>query len=546
MIDLDTAQKFNAVAFIQRNNIVNENGYPIEFKAHRFLLQPYMDNSKQQVVMKAAQVGWSTLAIIRAFHLAKFAQANIIYTLPSRNAVKDFVRPKVDPLIENNPVLQAMIGDTDSVQLKKVGDRFVYFRGSYEESSAISISAHILIADEFDRSNQKVLRTYKSRLDASQLERPELGWYWIFSNPYVPSSGVHAIWENSDQKHWFVKCKEPKCRYEWFLSFPESIDFDKECYICQKCHHPLSKEDIISGRWVKKRESEISGYWINQMMVPWIPASKIIEESKGDQQVFYNFTLGLPYQSADESVTREAIVKCIVPSDNPRTSVAMGVDNGIEKHYVIGNQYGIFKIGRTESWEEIEDLRNRYGAVMVVDAMPYPAMPKRLVEKYPGKVFMHYYSQDKKQIGIVRWGEGDNKGVVNSDRTKIIDSVVADINAADFTYNLTVNDLEIYIAHWEKMYRQIVEASSGIKKPVWKTAGQDYGVKKPDHYVHATIYWRIAMEKASMTGSGIIRTQSPHSEGKNPTIGPDETVPGLDLKELIKKSNRPERDWRRI
>lgn len=151
--------------FVLDNHIRNENGSLIEFHDHRFLVEPYNDLKPLQAIPKCSQIGWSVLGIIKAVWLAHFKLANVIYTLPSKSIVKDFVTPKVDPILINNPIFQGWLGKTDSVALKQVNDRFVYFRGSWEESAAISISAHVLINDELDRSNQKVVRTYRTRLD---------------------------------------------------------------------------------------------------------------------------------------------------------------------------------------------------------------------------------------------------------------------------------------------------------------------------------------------------------------------------------------------
>jgi hypothetical protein len=186
------------------------------------------------------------------------------------------------------------------------------------------------------------------------------------------------------------------------------------------------------------------------MMIPWISAEKIIDDSEGDQEIFHNFTLGLPYVSKDTSVSRDTIIKCLSPGYNPRTNVAIGVDNGVYKHWVAGNKYGIFDMGVTKSWKEIEDLRNRYNAIMVIDALPYPNTPRKLADKYGGKVYMHYYRPDTKRMGIVRWDDQ----VVKADRTKIIDSVVGDFNSRDIIINMTENQLEDYILHWSKIYRQ--------------------------------------------------------------------------------------------
>lgn len=526
-LDLDKAQAFNAVAWLLNNQIVNENGYPIEFRDHSFMIAPYLDEAPRQVAMKCSQIGWSVLAILRSFHLARYAGANIIHTFPSRNMAKDFVVPKVDPLIDKNPAIRKMTG-VSSMNLKQIGDRFIYYRGSYEQTEAISISAHILINDEYDRSNQNVLKTYRSRLDDARRENPELGWEWQFSNPSIPGYGVDVNWQRSDQKHWFVKCHH--CGHFWYMKYPESINFDRRTKVCLKCKKNLSRDDLRNGQWVAKyKNRDISGYWISQLFVPWIPADKIIEDSEGDKEIFHNFTLGLPYVSKDTSVTRDAILKCLSPGANPRSSVAIGVDNGVTKHYVIGNNRGVFEIGSTTDWEVIENLRNRYQAYMVIDALPYPTTPNMLAEKYPGKVFVHYYQQDKKSVGTVRWEDR----VVKSDRTKIIDFVVAEINAQDLIFNMTQSELEDYIHHWTQMFRVVEQTPQGIMKPSWRTIEG-----RPDHFAHATILWRVALEK-TMGFGGIVKSPTPEKRDRgHPTISEDFTVPALDLKKSLARANK--------
>lgn len=528
MLDLSKAEAFNAIAWILKNNLKNENGSAIEFKDHTFMMKPYMDNTPMQVALKCAQIGWSTLAILRSFHLARYAGANIIHTFPSRNMAKDFVIPKVDPLIENNPEIAKMIGSS-STSLKQIGKRFIYYRGSYEQNEAISISAHILINDEYDRSNQQVLKTYRSRLDDAKREMPDLGWEWRFSNPTIPGYGVDELWQKSDKKHWFVKCT--RCNYEWYLKFPENFNFETRERICTKCHRPLTREALTNGRWVNQRTSDVSGYWISQAFVPWISAGKIIDESFGDQEVFHNFTLGLPYISKDTSVSRESITKCIVPGYNPKTNVAMGVDNGIVKHFVIGNRFGIFRVGTTESWEEIENMRNQYGATMVIDSLPYPTIPARLAKKYPGKVFIHYYQPDKNSVGTIRWEQYE----VKSDRTKLIDEVVAEINSGDITFNMTSPELEEYINHWQQVYRMIDTTPTGVQKPKWATIEG-----RPDHFAHATVYWRVALERTLSQG-GIVRAGSATTRKGNPVVSPDSTVPALSLDEALERGVKQER-----
>lgn len=501
----------NTAAFIYEHRIQNENQIPIEFVNHQFLLDPYMDEAKEQVGMKGTQVGWSTLAIVKSIHWSNYREANVIYTLPSKSVVKDFVTPKVDPLIESNPIIKKMVGDTNSAGLKAIGKRFIYFRGSWEQSNALSISGDLLINDEYDRSNQLVLETYKTRLDASAVNNPSMGHKWYFSNPSVPGAGVDAIWQQSDQKHWYIKCS--RCNVEHFMEWPDSIDIEKQIYICKHCKRPLSHEDRRDGHWLRHHFSKISGYWINQLMVPWIPASKIIENSKKDKQIFHNFTLGLPYVASEDRLTGEMIKKAIVMEENPRTDVAIGVDVGLVKHYVIGNRFGIFRIGTCRTWEELEDLRNRYSAYMVIDSAPQPDPVMRLVQDYYGKVYMCYFSENKKQLEVIEWGETEEKkGTVIADRTKIIDAVVADIRSGDIVFNIDAAGLKEYIAHAEAMYRVVVKeltpegGETGKVTQRWLTIGS-----RADHFIFATVYWRIALEKTFSHGA-VVRSSRKKEE----------------------------------
>lgn len=552
MLDLSIGQDWNVAAWVLNNNISNENGDPITFKQHKFMLDIYLDESPQMVIEKCSQIGGSTAIILKSIHLAHYKRANIIYLLPSKSIVKDFVLPKVDPLINTNPDVKKLVGITDNSGLKSFGEginqRFIYFRSSWNEDSGISLSANIVISDEYDRSNQKAVETYQTRLDASRLTRPDLGFDWRFSNPTFDGAGVDELFQESDMKRWLIKCS--RCNAYQELTWPESINVEGKFYQCTKCWRPLTPVDRANGRWVPTfLGRDISGYRISQLMAPWIPASEIIKDSKGDQSIFYNFTLGLPYTSKDIQVTREALIKCIYPTANPMTDVAIGVDNGKTLHYVIGNRYGIFKIGETDDWQEIERLRNMYSAYMVIDSNPYPTPPLKLANKYLGKVFVHWYSDDTKLSDIIEWGKKEKKTAVFSDRTKIFDKVVGDINSQDLLLNLTLTDLENaeYIKHWQRMYRIVMQTEKGKTRGVWMTQGQQTGVKKPDHYAHATVLFQIALTK-TLTNSAVITTPKPGVDKKSDpiiTLNPDGTANDrLNLDDVVQQFNKPKsKSW---
>jgi len=280
----------------------------------------------------------------------------------------------------------------------------------------------------------------------------------------------------------------------------------------------------------KFRDRDVSGYWLSQLIVPWIPASEIIKKSKKDASIFHNFCLGLPYISKDQSVSRGTITRCIFPTTNPLTGVVMGIDNGVMKTVVLGNVHGIFKIYETDSWEEVEADFVRYNATAVCDLNPYPNPPRKLAQKYSGRFFTNTFVQDSKDLQIIHWGKSDRRGTVTSDRTKIIDYVVSELNSKDVVFNMVESQLEEYITHWLSMYRIIKDTPQGIKKPTWETIEG-----KPDHFAHASVYWRIALEQTLGQG-GVVRAPRPGRHQSNPTVSSDGTVPALNLKEVAKRT----------
>lgn len=534
----------NPAMWILDNRFVNENQKPFEFDLHRFMLQPYSDSSPDQVIMKSAQVGWSVAAILKSIHAAKFLGLNVIYVLPTRNVVHDFVIPKVNPMVDRNPIIKAMVAGSDSTSLKQIGDRFVYFRGAFHRGEAISTTADLVVADEFDVSDQGVLTVYQSRLQAS-----EYGWFWKFSNPTIPGFGVHELWQESDQMHWMVTCST--CGHEHYMGFDQDlvmknhyVDAEREIYACGACDSEITITDRQTGRWwalYPKRKRR--GYWLSQMIVPWVSAEKILQQQKNMSiEVFHNFVLGLPYQASEFMLNAEAIKRACRPGLADKTDVIIGCDSGKTKHYVIGNRYGIFNYGKTESWEDIERLITMFNATAVIDALPDFTVPEQLARKYPGRVFVHYYLHNSKSMETSVRNEGSQFGRIDSDRTKLFDMVAGEIANQTIRFYQPFKDLQGQdniglVYHLSNIYRIVETDPKGIQRATWLTKEN-----KPDHWAHALAYWRVGVSQ--MLASGEVGGVRPAGKApKKTTFGvrPDGTVPvkealGIDMDDLVEKS----------
>ena len=497
----------SALAWVTLNKFVNETQVPMEFKTHRFLLDPFIDMSADQVVRKSAQVGFSTLAIFKSIWLAKFYGLNIIYALPTNDVIKGFVQPKVDTLIASNPEISKLI-TTDSVSLKQIGDRFIHFKGTGSQREAISTSADLLVVDEYDRAlDMNVVNTFDSRLQYSKY-----AWRWRFSNPSGVGFGVDALYNDSDQMHWFIKCHH--CSHEWYIDFEASsehnhyVDQELRQYVCGKCHGQLLDDDRRNGRWVAKYPTrKRRGYWISQLMAPWVSADRILEQKEESSiDFFYNFVLGKAYTPSDLIVNRQTLLRANAPSNIPKLNVVMGVDQNVNQQiWVAGTPQGIFAHGKTESWEELERLKLMWNASMVIDPAPYPTMPKKLADKY-SDIYLCYFKEQQGMSIVTTKGQ-----VVYADRTRLLDTVANEITEAKLLTREAPYALEDYIGDWENLYRTTIEANDGRTKSTWLKKDN-----KESDYPFATAYMRIALSFI-LDGSGSQLVESTLYESDVPT-----------------------------
>lgn len=485
----------SVLAWIVDNQFVTENRKPVEFVKHRFLIDYLADDHPDKVTRKCSQIGLTVTESLDNAHLAGKRGLNVIHTLQTNDVIKGFVTPKVNPLIEYNPAIKDML-KADSESLKQFNHNFVYYRGANAESQAISISADVLKIDELDRSNQRVVEMYQSRLDFSDYK-----WMRRFSNPSAVGFGVDALYSDSNQFHWFIKCHH--CNHDWYLDFDKRdeknhyVNKELQIFACGKCHKEISDVDRMCGRWVAKYPSRGNrhGYWFSQLMSPWFSAPEIIKKWRETSiDYFYNFVLGKAYTPSDLIIDRAAILRACSPSAIPKVPCAMGVDNGVVKTWVLGTAAGIFAHGKTESWDEIEHLIQMYQPVAVLDPNPYPTTPKKLVEKYRGndgeaQVFICYFKESK-DAKILQWGEKDRYGVVYADRTKSLDVVANEIVTSDIMFRETPYQLEDYIEQWGNIYRATVEEDDGRSVSKWlKKEG------KLNDYALATVYWRMGLSR---------------------------------------------------
>jgi hypothetical protein len=514
--------ELSILGWIVKKGIKSEKGEPLSFHDRLFLLDILTDWSQEIVIKKCSQVGGSVVFNLKALFALKTFGWNIIYTFPTDSDVSEFVSSKTNKLISANHEEFAGL-PTDNIERKELNGRFLFFKGTVSKTAAIMTSSDVNIHDEASRSNQSMLETYKSRTKASRFKGR-----WLFSNPTTEKDAIDQAWKKSDQKEWTIACAG--CGQEQILRWPESIDLVRKCFQCVACKKELTTEERRKGKWVAQNPgATISGYHISHLMAPWITAAEIIADSEGDQEYFFNFVLGEPYNPGDLRVSASTILDNWTPKDLSKGKQwFLGVDVGNIKHFVLGTELGVTQVGRFTKWEELDDLMKLHKPMLVIDAMPDNTMSKYYVEHYRTALMSFFQENKNNPKTIVWWGENDKQGIVYSNRNRILDQLIDQILNAKILFGLPSDqELKRYLKHWETLRRIKVTDTKGIESYEWdSTTGED-------HFVFATLYYYLATLGA---GSGVVLPE--RKSGDKPFIGHDNVVGSLDdLSDAIADAN---------
>lgn len=508
-LNLDLADD-DILRWVLENQIRNERGDTLEFSNHFFLIDPLCDWSPNQVYLKAPQTGWTiTMGVVKSIYAVKELGLNVGYTFPTRDMASTLVAEKFDQIIRYNDFIGKTIGPKEDVFQKQWGNSFLSIRGTFGEKEAIASTLDILIHDELDQSKREVVELYHSRLQFSKFKR-KLVW----SNPTSPNVGVGELWRESDQHHWFVEC--PHCGHRAFMDWFGGKTREKRNhtvergvgaqarYVCGECHMEISEEARRTGDWRSKYPAKFAngkgwrGYWVNLMIAPWVPAQEMVDMEVGkSREYFYNMALGVPYQDEAVTVDRGVIFRNYNPVANSLASMAMGVDSGLDKHYVVGNLEGIVEVGVKRTWEEILEVQQKYRAICVIDSGPEITEPRRFIEALPGVFYVAKYQQDQAKQGNVRFGDKrDRAGWVYIDRNRTIQEVMEMWVEGRIKLSIRPQDLApSFVKHYENMVRIKDVDALGRPKYSWEAANGE------DHFCHAVVYWRAAMERANKRSS---------------------------------------------
>lgn len=522
--DLLIAEFCRESAYVWVKNNRSLKGRPMDFvgekniQKRKFLIQPLEDTSQYKGYQKARQVGVSEISVSEAlWFLQTRPHTKSCYVLPSGRQVQDFSNTRVVPAIDESPLLSGLKGEIQNVNLKQIGDSFLFMRSGALERLGEGIDADMTFFDELDRMSQRIKVAFEESLQGS-----EHGYVRDISTPSVPNFGVNIGWEKSKQWHWFITCSHCGTKQEltWLpddqFSGRTSVAVNSDgnhIYACKHCERGLREEDRWEGEWVAKYPDRApSFYHITQMMSPWISAQQLFvkQEDYPFKQLFFNYCLGIPYLGDNILVTEQMIYsrlsndsRLIYPvSADYYGRVCVGVDWGDKSFYVvmafIKNKICIIDIGTIEDPDpdnhskEIAKVIEKYDAeVAVCDAGYGRDRNARLLKQFPERIFSCFYPNAERGSKIFepQWQEDQSK--VSIDRTNSLKLHLGYFKSEDVTIarNLNQKEMQKFIRHLCNLVsvKDIDDKTGDVEEWI-----ANMGV---DHYGHAYNYAMTAMGK---------------------------------------------------
>lgn len=488
--------------FLWLRNIVTEKKELIEFSNHCFLRQPYNDWCPAQVFKKGAQVGVTTMALLKGFFFAQKNKIDIISIFPSATDVRKFCQGRFDAIVSRNPLLNKYLVGLDSTELKEIGESRIYFQGSWTERSALSVPADLLYIDELDRCRPDVLEMYEDRLFASRFK-----WKWLLSSPTFPKFGIDSFFEKTNQFTWMVKCDhcgtwqeirldsiKSKLRRHPRLERPRNPNGTLKSiypeprrkqffFACRKCFQEL---DRVRGQWVAKFEKEpVHGYYISQLIAPWVTANEIMDKMANAKfkHTFWNLTLGLARSQGSGILTKEIMLRCVRDYEmlGGGENYYMGVDNSDLKHIEVSRtENGLRKIVYLEKSEDpsrVGQVLRQFGVRQCfIDALPNKDFARKLGKEFPGRVKWIYYGKFE-EMGK----EGSEEGSVVLNRTEILDKSADEWIRGKGLLPQMDPIVSEFIDQVCNMEREEKENRHGQIERRWFNVG-------PDHWRHSDVY----------------------------------------------------------
>ncbi len=484
---------------------------------HEFQVRPMRLRPAVKIIMKGTQGTFTEGEVLNTLHgmIYGYYPTGVYYLFPNKDKVSEFSKSRFKPLIQDNPeTIGQYVRDTDSATLKRIGSGFLFFRsgrlpqdiqGEMKTSPAIKGDpADHAVHDEYDEMHAKIDEFVDGRLAKSPIHTKS-----YLANPTIPDYGIDQKFQRSSQEYWHTRCEHCK-RYTCFDledNFPDLFQRQSDGSVIRICSHCKGgMRDLRWGEWVPARQSEkdVIGFTIGHPSYPWINLKGLLdawEDPETDRANFIRLRRGRAYIEAENRLSIAEVYACCgtdgISSCDPGPCF-MGVDQGgIDQdlfHIDIGkklsNLHGkIVHLTTEKGWSELDRLMKVFNIRRcVIDGLPNQDDARKFAHRWPGKVFLSYFSETQK--GNYKWDEGAY--LVNSNRTEAMDASHKELAEKLIVLPKRCQVVEKFAKHCHATAKKLVEdEKTGSKRYIYipKLGG-------PDHFRLAQCYETMARQGA--------------------------------------------------
>lgn len=467
---------------------------------------------------KGAQVCMTTTKYLEAVHACYYRRYNqhIIYMMPTVTAVERLSKVAFDPIFQFNPWLMKK-GDTNTTMCKEINGRSIVMVGAQPKKVAgssvkdtdnlRSIACDCVMRDEIDLMDMDMVYLSKQRL-----KRSLFGHEVNFGSPTFPNYGIDALYEESDQRKWQIRCQGCGRYTSLVESFPDSIIQvgGKWIRACVHCHKEIFVSD---GSWETdfpgRREA---GFWLDGLISPYADLDEYMYQFnniEGKKMAeFMRSTLGIAAVEAENQLSETVVLSRCTKDPNQMVSMgetAMGVDIGKTIHAVVGirtgdEAYDIIHVSRMDDLHQLHDLAlkmNVHGCI--IDSGPFDHGVREFQKSEPYTVYLCQYSEQMPGRPVF-----DGKsGIVKCNRNEWMDKVHTTFSENRIRIPRPSVEVNEYAREMTRTAKTIIEnPDTGQTKPRWIKMGAD-------HYYHATLYMLLAASRQSPRPRGVHRINRP-------------------------------------
>jgi hypothetical protein len=523
------------------------DAHPFDVRGREYEVAILRDEAKYIIVPKGAQLGLTTTFLTKSMHALVKRKWQVLYLLPVKAGTVTFVQGRIDPIIDANPNLKALMGRVDNrAQKQTKGGTNWYVRGTNIETELREVPADVLVLDERDKMNEDNMPHAFERLSGSPVQK-----VWELSTPTVDGFGVYREdgYPSTDMMKWWVPC--PHCNSKQVLSFEENVqpflgdtvEESKQSCRCSHCKGVLTDDDRrnmnAGGTWVPEQPGrEVRGYYVNQLNSPTKTLADpqlgfLVNYFKGQTdsmklKEFFNLGLGLPYAAAGDKFTVELLNSCrrgYTLGGLPPGPLFIGIDQGADALYVTSwtwdsdaKQRRLYDArivtanGTRTKWTVLdEEVLSRHPQWLAVcDAHPDKEDAEALSKKYPGRFWMGFEKDRPEQPVTAHylphsWGDPCK---VNIDRTMAFDSLIKNYLEGGSILPRDASELGEFMPKkaYNGFYHQHLQMvrveqpdATGRMVARWvngniESAKKGQG-KNPDHWHHSDMFALMATHK---------------------------------------------------